>query len=161
MKVAALASAIGLTGTAIAQNTDRATSNDDRSSASGQSESPSSGAIVTPEDKALGMGKSGSAVGNGEDDTSTSNDDALSVNPGPSNDEGVSVDPGQSSDEDMSVNPARPDADQASPSLATPASRDAITNGDGAIRNEENEPSPPMGSDVQPGDMGPGSMRGQ
>jgi len=115
-QIAVLTAALGLTGAAIAQNTERTTSTQDRSSVSSNAiDTPSAGAIVTPEDKALGMGQDNAREGvrNGDDDASMSNDDTLSVNPGPSNDEELNIDPGQPNDDDLSVGPARPDADRA------------------------------------------------
>jgi hypothetical protein len=90
IRIATLASALGLAGTAIAQGTDRAPRGNDRSAV----ESPSAGAIVTPEDKALGMGKS--------DRREDRNADVIGDRPAP-NDE-MTIDPGTSSD-DMSVSP--------------------------------------------------------
>ena len=90
IRIATLASALGLAGTAIAQGIDRAPRGDDRSAM----ESPSAGAIITPEDKALGMGKS--------DRRGDRNADIVGDRPAP-NDE-MSIDPGTSSD-DMSVSP--------------------------------------------------------
>jgi hypothetical protein len=115
-QIAVLTAALGLTGAAIAQNTEGTTSTQDRSSVSSNAiDTPSSGAIVTPEDKAMGMGQDNAREGvrNGDDDASMSNDGTLSVNPGPSNDEELNIDPGQSNDDDLSVGPARPDADRA------------------------------------------------
>jgi hypothetical protein len=71
MQIAALASALGLAGTTVAIDTDATPSTGDRSSASSPVvETPSAGAIVTPEDKAMGLGKG------------SSNDEASSINPG-------------------------------------------------------------------------------
>src|SRR5947209_2875529 len=67
MQIVALTSALGLTGTAVAADTDGSTSTDDRSSTSGPGmDTPSSGAIVTPEDKALGLGKEQAGNRNGD-----------------------------------------------------------------------------------------------
>lgn len=129
-QVAAMAAALGLTGVAIAQNTEGTTNPRDRASVSSSSiDTPSSGAIVTPEDKALGMGHDDARAGtrNGDEDASTSNADALSVNPPASNDDALSVNPPPTNDEDSSIDP-------------------------GESRT---------GSDAQPGDMGPASMRGE
>src|SRR3954447_12304043 len=81
MQVVALASALALTGTAVAADTDGSTSTADRSGTSSPAiDTPSSGAIVTPEDKAMGLGKA--QAGNRNDDvrgdTSTMNDDTSS-----------------------------------------------------------------------------------
>ena len=117
MQVAALASVLGLTGTAIANDTDRTTRSDDRSGGSTYGmDTPSSGAIVTPEDKAAGMGADNEHArnrnGDGDDDAATSNENT-------SNDEQLSVNPGPSTDEQLSINP-RPGTDDASPT-ASPA----------------------------------------
>ncbi len=117
-QIAALTAAFGLAGAAIAQNTEGTTSTRDRASVSGSAiDTPSSGAIVTPEDKALGMGHDDAreGIGNGDNDASMSNDDTLSVNPGPSNDDKSSIVPGRSNDEELSVDPAHRDRDEASP----------------------------------------------
>lgn len=135
MQIAALTSALGLAGTAIAQNTEGTTSPEDRGSVSSSIDTPSSGAIVTPEDKALGMGqdneRTGVRNGDANHNASTSNDDTLS--------------------------------DEASSRYATPTSPRSMTNRDSASTgDDETEASPPRtGSDVQPGDMGSGSVRGQ
>ena len=91
MQIAALTSAMGLTGAAIAQNTEGTTVPDDRGSVSRYgTDTPSSGAIVTPGDKARGMGRDDArgSVRNDDaaDDASRSDDGALRVNPGPSAD---------------------------------------------------------------------------
>ena len=58
MQIAALTSALGLAGAAIAQNTEGSTSSGDGASVSGSGmDTPSAGALVMPEDKALGMGQ--------------------------------------------------------------------------------------------------------
>ena len=131
MQVAALASALGLTGAAIAQNTEGTTSSEDRASISGSAmDAPSAGAIVTPEDKALGMGqgsaRSDTLGGDANSGETISNDDELIVTPGRSGDEGSSVnpgasdddesilDPGASDDEDLSVTPGPSSDDESS-----------------------------------------------
>ena len=167
IEVAVLASALGLTGTAVAQTSATGTSSDDRSSASSYGmDAPSSGAIVTPEDRALGMGQDNARAGDRSeyrnDDRSTSNDSALSVNPGPSSDEELSVNPGPSNDEGLSVNPARPDVDRAAPRDETPEWRGSTTGRDNARPTYRDELSPPRtGSEVEPGDMGPADTRGE
>ena len=86
MQIAAMTSALGLTGVAIAQSAEGTTSTEVRGgvSASGM-DTPSSGAIVTPEDKALGMGQDNVRRGARNDaDASTSNDEGLNVEPRPS-----------------------------------------------------------------------------
>src|SRR5437868_1519445 len=115
MHVVALASAMGFAGTAAAIDTNATTGADDRSGTSSSAmETPSAGAIVTPEDRAMGLGKdNGQArdrIGDVDNHASTlkdetSNDEELSVNPGSSNDEELSVNPGSSNDEESSVNP--------------------------------------------------------
>lgn len=117
MRIAALTSALGLTGAAIAQNTRDATSPVDR----GGSDTPSSGAIVTPQDKALRMGKDDARAGNSD---GAMNDDRSIISPRQSNDEGPNVNPGPSSHEELTSPPRR-------------------------------------GPDVGPGDVAPGSVRGQ
>jgi hypothetical protein len=116
IEVATLVSAMAVTGAAIAQDTDRPTSPDRRSSASGK-EAPASGAIVMPDDvvkpdRAPTLGDDNTRAGDRSgvfEDNSTANGDRLSVDPGPSNDD-MTVDPGRPSDE-TSVDPGRPDAD--------------------------------------------------
>ena len=106
MQIAALTSALGLTGAAIAQNTEGTTSSSDRGTIMNPGmDAPSSGAIVTPEDKALGMGQDKERNGDTNEDSSWSDDDELSVNPEPSTDDESSVNPGPSSDNESSVNP--------------------------------------------------------
>ena len=68
MQIAALTSALGLTGAAIAQDTNATTTTDSSSLSSYWMDTPSSGAIVTPADKAAGMGK-------GDDQASARNGD--------------------------------------------------------------------------------------
>jgi hypothetical protein len=109
IQIVALSSALGLTGAAIAQNMEGTTSTEDRAGVTSPGvETPSAGAIVTPEDKALGMGQDGSrsdVLGDDLDDNAvTADDDELGINSGPSNDES-SANPGLSDDEDLSVNP--------------------------------------------------------
>ena len=112
MQIAALTSALGV-GAAIAHDPDGTTSADDRSSMSGYGmDAPASGAIVTPADKAAGMGQdeqAGRANGDVDGDaakSSTSNDDTSSVTPGPSNDDDSSVN-APSNDDEANVNPGR------------------------------------------------------
>jgi hypothetical protein len=157
MQIAALVSALGLTGTAVAVDRYGTTSADDRTSTSSSAmDAPSSGAIVTPEDKAMGLGThdehAGNRNGDVEDDTSmlngnTSNDDESSVTPGPR-------------DAELS-NPGRADMDRAPPGYAAPALPSG-TDRDSTSTLDENMSAPARtGSDVQPGDMGPGNVRGQ
>ncbi|HJU24695.1 MAG TPA: hypothetical protein VJ891_19500 [Casimicrobiaceae bacterium] len=152
MEIAALASALGLSGTAVAQTTYGTTGTDDRGTVSSYgAESPSSGAIVTPEDKAFGMGKDDEEARNQNGDEDTSSDNA-------SNDDEMDVDPEASTDQDLNVDRGHADAadtDEASPSYVPPAAPDSLTDGDNA------SVPPRTGSDVQPGDMGPGNVRGQ
>ena len=100
--IAALTSAFGVSGAAIAQDMDRTTV----TGLGGVNESPAAGAIVTPEDKAAGLGKNDAQATNRngvrEDDASSANND-VSVNPGASSDD-MAIDPGRSHD-DVSVNP--------------------------------------------------------
>ena len=106
MHIAALTSALGLAGAAIAQNTEGSTSSGDRASVSGSGmETPSAGAIVTPEDKALGMGLDKAPNGDANDNAPSSSDDELLVHPGPSSDDRLSVHRGSSSDDESSINP--------------------------------------------------------
>jgi hypothetical protein len=164
MQIAALTSALGLAGAAIAYDTDGTTSNDDRSSVSGYGmEAPASGAIVTPADKAAGMGqdtRAGSVNGDVDDDTaksSTPNDDTLSVSPGPSNDEELSVNP-PSNDEEASINPRGANRDENA--ARAPASSDSMNHGSASMRGGDESAPARTGSDVHPGDMGPGNVRG-
>ena len=134
MQIAALTSALGLTGTAIAQNTEGTTSSEERAGASTSGvDTPSAGAIVTPEDKALGMGQDNERRGVPGDA-----DDESIVHPGPSNDDESTVNPGPSNDEESTVNPGPSNDDESS-----------------VI------PPPRTGSDVNPGDSGVGSVRGR
>lgn len=115
MQITALTAALGLTGVAIAQNTEGATSPLDRGTIAGpETDTPSSGAIVTPQDKALGMGKDDARAGNGgsemSDDASRSKDDGSIINPGQSHDEGSTVTPAPSNDDD-SISPRRTGSD--------------------------------------------------
>lgn len=149
MQIAALSSAMGLMGSAIAQNSEGITNLDDSSNASSTT-APSSGAIVTPQDKALDMGKDNARTGDGnamdDDDASTSRGDT--INPGPSKDEGLTVNPGQSPDEEMTVNPGERGANED----AAPSSPNLLADPD----DESRQSSPPRtGSEV--GDMGPRS----
>ena len=117
MQVVALASSLGLTGVAVAVDTNGATSTEDRSSTANPGmDAPSSGAIVTPEDKALGLGKDNARAGNrsgdainpgpSKDEESTVNPDGKSIiNPGPSKDEESTVNPGPSRDHKSIVKP--------------------------------------------------------
>ena len=124
MQVVALALSLGLAGTAVATDTSGATSTDDTSGATNTDDrsstsnpgmdTPSSGAIVMPEDKALGLGKGTARAGNRSGDggadpstlnDATSNDEELSAAPPPSSDEESSVSPGPSSDDKSIVKP--------------------------------------------------------
>ena len=108
MQIAALSFALGLTGAAIAQNTEGTTSSEDRASISNSAmDAPSAGAIVTPEDKALGMGQDKKRRGLPGD----ADDDEMSVYPGLTGDEELNINPGQSNDEESSVNPESPTTD--------------------------------------------------
>jgi hypothetical protein len=160
IEIVALTSALGLTGTAIAQGMNPTTGTVDRSGVSAD-ESPSSGAIITPEDKAAGMGRNDeharSRDGAANDDTSRSNDD-MSVNPGPSSDD-MSVNPGAESDE-MSVNPDRGDGSDSSTRYGTPASSGSVVKRGDAAEADEDE-SASSRSHGRPGDMGPQDNRGQ
>ena len=98
MQIAALTSALGLTGAAVAQNTEGTTSTQDRASTSSSViDTPSAGAIVTPEDKALGMGQDKARSGVPKDNES-------SVDPGRSSDDESILKPGSSNDDESSVN---------------------------------------------------------
>ena len=141
MQIAALTSTLGLTGAAIAQNTEGTTSSGDTTSRTSPGmDTPSAGAIVTPEDKALGMGKDnargGVRNGDANENESTSNDEDSS-NPKSSGDDEMSVNPGPSDDEESSVHPGPSDDDESS-----------------VI------PPPRTGSDMNPGATGTGSPRG-
>jgi hypothetical protein len=138
MQLVALTSALSLVGGAIAQDVNR-TITDDTGAASIH-EAPAAGAIVTPEDKAAGMGKHDGQAGNRSDDTSTANDD-ISVNPGSSGDD-ITVNPGTTND-DISISPDRDNDARVAPSRGN---RDDTSNTAGQVR---------------PSDMGPGNLRGQ
>jgi hypothetical protein len=103
---------LGISGAAIAQDTDtdRSTSIRDGST----KEAPAAGAIVMPNDvvkpdrpSTLNDPNARPGARNDElnDDNTITNDDRLSVDPGPLND-GMTVIPGRSTD-DMSVDPGR------------------------------------------------------
>lgn len=168
MQIAALTSALGLTGAAIAQDTNATTTTDSSSLSSYWMDTPSSGAIVTPADKAAGMGKGDdqASTRNGDVDegasaSSRSSDDTLSVNPGPSKDEDSSVSP-PSSDDEMSVNPGHVDRDDNAARYRTRLPSDATIDRGSVSRLDEDRPAPArIGSDAEPGDMGPGDLRGQ
>jgi hypothetical protein len=146
-----LTSALGFAATAIARDTNPPMVDHDRSGVSAK-EAPSSGAIVTPEDKASGFGKHDERAGRGiDDDTSTANGD-MSVNPGSSSDD-MSVNPGPSSD-DMNVNPG-PSGDDMNVNPG-PSSDDMNVNPGRAERNDTS-----TASHERPADMGPGNLRGQ
>ena len=131
MRIAALISAWGVTGAAIAQKTEGTTSAGDRASASASGmDTPSAGAIVTPEDMALGMGRDKEPKGDA-DNSPSSNDDELLVHPEPSSHDESSINPGPSNDDESSVKPGSSNG------------RDLI------------------GPDVNPAAMGAGSPRGQ
>jgi hypothetical protein len=159
LQIAALTSALGLTGTAVAIDTDGTTSTDKRSSASSPDmDTPSSGAIVMPEDKAMGLGKHNEHAGNRNGDV---NDDTTTLNDNTSNDDELGINPGPSNDEELSVNPGRADMDDASPRYGTPTTP-GVKERDSMSTLDENESAPARtGSDVQPGDMGPGNVRGE
>ena len=141
MQIAALTSTLGLTGAAIAQNTEGTTSGGDPTSRASP-DTPSAGAIVTPEDKALGMGqdneRSGVRNGDANENESTSNDDDSSINPESSGDDEMSVNPGSSNDDESSVHPGPSNDDDSS-----------------VI------PPPRTGFDANPGTTGAGSQRGR
>ena len=106
IQIVALGSAFGLTGAAIAQNTEGTTNTGDRARASGFGmNTPSAGAIVTPQDKALGMGRDKESNGDANGKFPSSNDEELLVHPRPSGDDKLSVNPGSSNDDESSVNP--------------------------------------------------------
>ena len=155
VQIAALTSTLGLTGAAIAQNTEGTTSTEyTASELTSSRDTPSSGAIVTPEDKALGMGQNNEQAGNrngdlNDDTSNTLNNGDLSINPGTSN------------DDESSVKAGRADMDRASPRYGTPTSP-GVMDRDSTSTLEQRDSAPARtGSDVQPGDMGPGDMRGQ
>ena len=170
MQIAALTSALGLSGAAIAQDMNRTTVTDDRSGVS-TNEAPLSGAIVTPEDKAAGMGKGDEhgRDGNGaaNDDASRSKDD-IGINPGPSSDD-MAIDPGTANDDMISspgtandhmiLSPRRGDTDNDVPRLGTPASPGPATNRDNAPRPDLGE-APSTDANVRPGDREPGNAGG-
>jgi hypothetical protein len=118
MQIAALTSPLGLAGTAVAIDTDGTTSTDNGISASSPGiDTPSSGAIVTPDDKAMGLGKDHEHAGNRNGDVTPRY--------------GMPTTPG-------------------------------VTDRDSTSTLDENESGPARtGSDVQPGDMGPGNVRGE
>ena len=162
IQVVALASGLGVTGAAIAQDTDRTTSTGNAITAA-TGESPAAGAIVMPEDRAMLNNDNDQAPGRNGDfngDASTSNDDGLSVDPGPSRDE-MSVDPNGSND-DMSVDPGRAESDRNALRYDTTGTSRPFTNRDGVAPLDENGAAPARtGSDIQPGAMGPANMRGE
>jgi hypothetical protein len=168
IQIAALASALGLTGAAIAQDTDARTTTDGRTVSSYGFDTPSAGAIITPADKAAGMGKgndqASSPNGEGDEDTSASsrsNDDTLSVNPGPSNDEDSSVSP-PSSDDEISVDPGNADRDDNAARYGTRSPPESMIDRDSMSRLRQDRSAPArIGSDAQPSDMGPGDVRGE
>ncbi|HET7910429.1 MAG TPA: hypothetical protein VFL49_00205 [Pseudolabrys sp.] len=129
--IVALSSAFGLAGAAIAQNTEGTTSTEDRAGmTSPGAETPSAGAIVTPEDKARGMGQDSERSGildNGVDESAPGSDDDASgsspaplngddssANPGASEDQQMGIDPGPSSDDESSADPGLSDDDELS-----------------------------------------------
>ena len=118
MQIAALSFALGLTGAAIAQNTEGTTSSEDRAGISNSAiDAPSAGAIVTPEDNALGMGQDKErrgVPGDADEDESLSNGDRLNANPGTSGDEGLINNPGITDDDEMSVHPRLTEDDEMS-----------------------------------------------
>jgi hypothetical protein len=167
MQIAALTSALGLAGAATAQNTDATTTTDSSSVSSYGMDTPSAGAIVTPADKAAGMGKpdrASSPNGDVDEDTSASspsNGDTLSVNPGPSNDEDSSVSP-PSNDDEISVNPSNLDRDDNATRYGTRSPSGSMIEHDRTSRLDEDRSAPArIGSDVRPGDMGPADVRGE
>ena len=111
IQILALTSALSLTGTAAADDM-KPTSPDSRD---GVRDTPSAGAIVTPEDKALGMGK------HNEGNESSDRDADESSNDNASSDEGMTVNPGRSDDDKSSVNPGPSNDDNA---IARPAPAD-------------------------------------
>lgn len=154
MQIAALASALAMTGAAIAQDTVPSTTTGNGVSAYGM-EAPSAGAIVTPEDKASGMGKKDvrdqNDVANEDASSSsgnTTNDDASSGKPGPVNDDESSVNPGPANDHPSIIN--------------RETSPGPVLDRDDASRRGEDR-SAPLGTGLgaRPGAMGPDDMRGQ
>jgi len=112
LHVVAFGAAVGITGAAIAQETDTEPSTSIRDGST--KEAPAAGAIVMPDDVVKpdrpstpndDNARPGARGGQYNDDNSVANDDRLSVDPGPSND-GMTVIPGRSTD-DMSVDPGR------------------------------------------------------
>jgi hypothetical protein len=152
MQIAALASGLAMTGAAIAQDTDPSATTGNGVSAYGM-EAPLAGAIVTPEDKASGMGKKDVRDQNGvanEDAQSSSGNmtnDASSVHPGPANDD-ESINPGPANDDQSIINP------ETSPGF--------VIDGDDASRRGDDRSAPlGAGLDARPGAMGRDDMRGQ
>jgi len=161
LQVAALASALGMTGAAIAQGVDRSTSTGIGITAA-TGESPAAGAIVMPQDRAMLNNDNDRAQdrnGNFNDDTSASNDDRLSVNPGPSRD-AMSVNPRESND-DMSVDPGRAETDRDALRYDTTGASRPSSTGEVAPLDDNEATRAKTGSDAQPGDMGPANMRGE
>jgi hypothetical protein len=109
VKVVALASALGMTGAAIAQTTDRPTSTDSGITAA-TGESPAVGAIVMPQDRVMLNNDDDRTQNRTNDDTAVSNDDRSSVDPGPSRD-AMSIDPGGPSD-GSGIVPGRSESDR-------------------------------------------------
>jgi hypothetical protein len=132
MQIAALTSTLGLTGTAIGQDTNKTTTTGDDTRRAATKEAPSSGAIIMP-------GDSLSKRGEESVDRGASNDD-MAVNPGESNDD-MAINPGAAND-DVSVDPGPP--------------RDETS-----VDRDENPSVPASGFGRQPSDMGPGNIRGE
>ena len=89
IQIVALSSALGLAGAAIAQNTEGKTSTEDFAGLTNPgAETPSAGALVTPEDKAFGMGKDHGRNGVRnrafDENAPKSDDEERSANPGSS-----------------------------------------------------------------------------
>jgi hypothetical protein len=150
-----------MTGAAIAQGVDRSTSTGNGITAA-TGESPAAGAIVMPQDRAMlnnDNDRTENRHGNFNDDTSASNDDRLSVNPGPSSD-AMSVNPGGSND-DMSVDPGRADKNRDALRYDTTGASRPSSTGEVAPLDDNEATRARTGSDVQPGDMGPADMRGE
>jgi hypothetical protein len=163
MQIAALASGLAMTGAAIAQDTDPSATTGNGVSAYGM-EAPLAGAIVTPEDKASGMGKKDVRDQNGvanEDAQSSSGNmtnDASSVHPGPANDDESSVNLGPANDESINPGPANDDQSIINPET----SPGFVIDGDDASRRDNDRLGQPgTGLDARPGAMGPDDMRGQ
>jgi hypothetical protein len=132
IRIVTLTSALAVIGGALAQNTDRATRADDESGvATYGTEPPSAGAIVTPEDKALGMGKedarAGDRDGHVDRDTSTSNDET-------------------------------PSTDDILPPERRPAPSRSLGTRDNTSRIDEGSST---GSEIHRGDMGHGDLRAE